>query len=118
MTQSDLELKRQLYSLALHDGLRRIVASLIQIPEVELVVVFGSYVRNRRDLFTDLDLLIVMESDKGFVERVADLHGRIGSGVDVDYFVYTPSEFERLRHTRFIRHALGTGETLYEKRGD
>jgi len=39
------------------DRLKRELAS---IPEVERVILFGSYVRGRRDLLTDLDVLVVM----------------------------------------------------------
>ena len=43
------------------------------IPEVYKVVLFGSYAKGRRDLFTDLDLIVVMDSRDDFVTRCAEL---------------------------------------------
>lgn len=43
------------------------------IPEVHKVILFGSYAKGRRDLFTDLDLIVVMDSRDDFVTRCAEL---------------------------------------------
>jgi predicted nucleotidyltransferase len=108
--------RRAEYVEALDHALNRIVAQLAAMPEVERVILFGSYAAGRRDLFTDLDLLVVMASDQNFVRRTAELYQRIIADVDLDLLVYTPSEFERLRERGFIRQALGTGKVLYERK--
>jgi len=90
-------------------------ASLSALPEVRLVVLFGSYAAGRRDLLTDLDLLVVMESRQNFVQRSANLRSRLKLRVDCDLLVYTPEEFARLRNDGFVRHALETGKVLYAK---
>jgi predicted nucleotidyltransferase len=108
--------RRAEYAEALDCALNRIVAQLAAMPEVERVILFGSYAAGRRDLFTDLDLLVVMASGQDFVRRTAELYRRIIADVDLDLLVYTPSEFERLRERGFVRQALGTGKVLYEKK--
>jgi len=84
-------------------------------PEVQQVILFGSYAAGRRDLFTDLDIIVVMDSPHGFVERLADLHRRLQVAVDIDLLAYTPAEFERMRQRPFISHALATGKVLYAR---
>ncbi|MFH1570121.1 MAG: nucleotidyltransferase domain-containing protein [Gemmatimonadota bacterium] len=90
-------------------------AQLAAMPEVQQVVLFGSYAAGRRDLFTDLDLIVVMDSPLDFVSRNANLAGRVHAGVALDLLVYTPEEMERMRDRSFMRHALATGKVLYAR---
>jgi predicted nucleotidyltransferase len=108
--------RRAEYDEALDRALKKIVAQLAAMPEVERVILFGSYAAGRRDLFTDLDLLVVMASDQDFVQRTAELYRRISTDVDVDLFIYTLQEFERLRERGFVRQALTSGKVLYDKK--
>jgi predicted nucleotidyltransferase len=108
--------RRAEYAEALDRALSKIVAHLANMPEVEQVILFGSYAAGRRDLFTDLDLLVVMSSEQDFVRRTAELYQQVAAGVDLDLLVYTPEEFERLRRRGFVRQALETGRVLHEKK--
>ncbi|MEW6569356.1 MAG: nucleotidyltransferase domain-containing protein [Chloroflexota bacterium] len=113
---STLAAKRAAYQQALEEALRRIVGRLAEMPEVHKAVLFGSYAQGRRDLFTDIDLIVVMDSDLDFIQRSALLRQRFRAGVDLDLFVYTPQEFERMAGGAFLRHALSTGKVIYEKK--
>ena len=116
VTHSDgIREKRAAYHQALDDALGRIRERLAATPQVQKAILFGSYARGRRDLFTDLDLVVVMTSDSGFIERSAELRGRLEAGVDMDLFVYTPEEFERMAQRGFLAHVLKTGQVIYEK---
>jgi predicted nucleotidyltransferase len=108
--------ERVAYSQALDDALDSILERLSSMPEVERVILFGSYASGRRDLFTDLDLLVVIDSEQSFVERTADLYRRVQAGVDLDLLAYTPQEFARLRESGFVKHALTTGQVIYERK--
>jgi predicted nucleotidyltransferase len=108
--------RRAEYAEALDRALSKIVAHLANMPEVEQVILFGSYAAGRRDLFTDLDLLVVMSSEQDFVRRTAELYQQVAAGVDLDLLVYTPEEFERLRQYGVVRQALETGRVLHEKK--
>lgn len=55
--------RRAEYAEALDRALNKIMTQLAAMPEVERVILFGSYAAGRRDLFTDLDLLVVMASE-------------------------------------------------------
>ena len=117
MTGLEIQLggERARYASALEHALDEIVARLAGMPEVERVILFGSYAAGRRDLFTDLDLLVVMASDQDFVHRTAELYRLVAQGVDMDLLAYTPEEFEAQRNRGFVRRALETGRVLYEK---
>ena len=120
---SDVETKtvsvsaqRERYVAAMAEGLESVVEQLSGIPAVQRVILFGSYAAGRRDLFTDLDILVVMDSPLSYVPRNADLAGRVRAGVALDLLAYTPQEMEQMRDRPFMRHALETGKVLYEKR--
>ncbi len=111
----DLALERQRHSRALERAIGRAAAVLGRIPEVERVILIGSAAQGRRDLFTDLDLVVVMRTDEPFPARAARLLPKLALGVDTDLLVYTPEEFERMRDAPFLRNALEGGRILYEK---
>lgn len=115
MPETVLKDRRAQYRQALDDALNRILDHLTKMPEVEKVILFGSYAAGRRDLFTDLDLLVVMDSKQSFVDRTAELYRKIQTGVDMDLLVYTPQEFGRKQGGGFVKQALAMGQVIYEK---
>ena len=116
MMDIKLAQKRRQYRQTLDDALEEIIRRLGEIPEVEKAILFGSYASGRRDLFTDLDLIMVMETGQDLIHRTAELYQKLQVGVDLDLLVYTPDEFERKRGSGFLRHALETGQVVYEKK--
>lgn len=107
--------KRRKYRIALAEALEKTVAALSRRPEVHRVILFGSYAQGQADLFTDLDLLVVMDSTRDFMTRTAELYREIACPVDLDLLVYTPGELERCCHAGFIRQILEKGKVIYEK---
>ncbi len=114
-TQTLMNLRKS-YQKDLKDALDRITNKLSENPNIHKVVLFGSYAIGRCDLLTDIDLLIVMDSDKDFVTRTAELYASLQAGVDLDLLVYTPKEYEQTSKRPFLRNALSHGKVLYEKR--
>ncbi len=114
MTADVTHLRAQRVAL-LESELPRIVEELKRLG-AHRIVLFGSYARGRRDLFTDLDLLVVMESQEPFVQRLARVYAKLGPKVAADILVYTPEEFEHMKNRPFVRHALATGKVLYARR--
>ncbi len=111
----DLRSERARYARALEGAIERAAEFLGRDPRVERVVLIGSAARGCRDLFTDLDLVVVMETDEPFHRRAAGLLAGLGLGVDVDLLVYTPEEFERMRRRPFLARALEHGRLLHAK---
>ena len=115
MPEMTLRERRTEYGQALDDALDTILDHLIKMPEVEKVILFGSYAAGRRDLFTDLDIIVVMDTELDFVHRSAELYRQVSIKVDMDLLVYTPEEFERKQQSGLVGHALATGQVIYEK---
>jgi len=80
------------------------------------IVLFGSMARGRLDLFTDIDLLVVMDSGLSFVERSGWIYRKLMPRVDADILVYTEEELEALKEGPFLRKALAEGVVLYEEK--
>ncbi|GAB6064841.1 nucleotidyltransferase domain-containing protein [Deferrisoma palaeochoriense] len=113
--EKTLDAERAAYGRRLDEAIERARERLARRPEVERVILIGSAAKGRRDLLTDLDLVVVMHTDQPFAVRAARLLPTLELGVDVDLLVYTPDEFERLRREPFLRHALKNGRVLHEK---
>ena len=112
-----LAAERARYGDQLDAAVQSVAAQLQAMPAVRKVVLFGSYAAGRRDLLTDLDLLVVMDSDEEFVTRNATLAGRIRCGVALDLLAYTPAEMALMQERPFIRQALDNGKVLYAAAG-
>lgn len=115
MDKEILAHKRREYQKLLRYSADEIVAKLSH-SNVERISLFGSYARGRIDLFTDLDVLVIMDTDKPFLERIAEIYGLLALPVDADILCYTPQEFERMKETAFLKKALADEVVLYEKR--
>jgi predicted nucleotidyltransferase len=93
--------------------LERIVRILRHLG-VQRIILFGSAARENITAWSDLDLMVVLDSDLPFVKRLGLLYERIQPRVGLDLLAYTPQEFENLRERPFIRQALREGRVLYE----
>ncbi len=100
----------------LEEFIQRIVKVLS--GRVEKISLFGSYSRGRSDLFTDLDILIVMKTDKSFIDRLKEIYPLLALPVDADILCYTPEEVERMKDRGFLKKILAEEVVLYEKRSD
>ncbi len=60
----------------------------------ERIVAFGSYARGDQNSDSDLDLLVLMNTDKPFAERTIEVDSIFGlRDWTMDIVVYTPEEF-------------------------
>jgi len=87
---------------------------LDQYGPIEKIILFGSAARGDADEYSDLDLILIKETSKRFVERLVEVPLL---PVHADVFVYTPEEFERMRENEnpFILSALESAKVLYER---
>ena len=115
MDNATLARKRREYRKLLDYSAGRIVTRLSDL-NVKRISLFGSYARGRSDLFTDLDVLVIMDTDKPFTERIAEIYSLLALPVDADILCYTPGEFRRMKETPFLKKALADEVVLYEKK--
>lgn len=111
-----LEDRRREHACLLEMSVQKVVKTLS--GRVEKISLFGSYARGRSDLFTDLDILIVMKTEKGFVDRLKEIYPLLALPVDADILCYTPEEVERLKNRGFLKKILAEEVVLYEKGGN
>ncbi len=84
----------------------------------EKIVLFGSLAGGEVHEWSDIDLLVVKETDKRPIERNIELFKLIQPKMGIDLFIYTPEEYEYLLKEKFsfLLNILKTGKTVYEKR--
>ena len=110
----DVAQKREAYKRLLEQSVHDIVERLSPLEGVLRISVFGSFARGRRDLFTDLDILVVMETEMGLADRLKYLYSKLAVPVDVDILCYTPQEVEVLQGKGWLTSALRDSQVLYE----
>ncbi|HEX7343773.1 MAG TPA: nucleotidyltransferase domain-containing protein [bacterium] len=101
------------------DLLSEIVSRVIRAVSPEQVIVFGSFARGNNRPESDLDLLIIKESNRPRYERAIPIyHALRDIMMAVDVIVYTPAEVKEWSKVRqaFITTALREGRVLYEKK--
>jgi len=96
----------------LKEELDRIVNRLKSDPSVRLVLLFGSFARGDARDHSDIDLIVVKETDKRFLDRLDEFYDDAREAMDV--LVYTPQEFEEMKQRPFVKMALQEGRILYE----
>lgn len=87
----------------------------------EKIILFGSYATGTESENSDIDLLIIKETNKRFVDRVIELvqliRERFGFKYPVEPIIYTPDEWKCAEeiNSSFNRLVLSKGVVLYEK---
>jgi predicted nucleotidyltransferase len=76
---------------------------------------FGSAARGDVHQGSDLDLIVVADTDLPFFDRIGQVLALHRSTRGLDVLVYTPEEFDSMRRQgrRFILDALRGGRALY-----
>jgi len=100
----------------LEQALKKIVEKLKKDKSVKLILLFGSLARGEVREWSDIDLIVVKETDKRFLDRLDEIYK--DAEVAMDVLVYTPEEFERMKNRSFIKKAIEEGKILYEARSD
>lgn len=82
------------------------------------VYLFGSMARGTADEYSDVDLVIVADTDRPFVERFKDFMGLLNvSPAAVEMLVYTNEEFKRMLENEngFIQNVIQEGRIIYAR---
>ncbi len=96
----------------------QIIERIIQHCQPEKIILFGSVARNEIKENSDIDLLIIKESDKKRPFRVKEIFKALRGMVrnyPLDAIVYTPEELDKriLIGDYFIKRILSEGKTVY-----
>jgi predicted nucleotidyltransferase len=112
-----IEMDEATWTARLDSELRRFIDLLVREFDPIKIILFGSLAEGTPRLWSDIDIVVVRETDKNFIERAMEIQRRFDSNVGVDLLVYTPEEFEHMRAERlfFQQEILRKGKIIYER---
>jgi predicted nucleotidyltransferase len=98
--------------------INEIVKRIANIFNPDKIILFGSYAAGNADENSDIDLLVIKDSDMPRHMRSFDIQkSLIGSMIPMDILVYTSKEFEQEKNEKntFLFSAIKTSKVLYER---
>lgn len=80
------------------------------------IILHGSLARGDWNRASDIDLIIVKDTELPFTERIGEVLGLCHTRMAVEPLVYTPTEIESMlaAGNSFLEKALHEGKELYE----
>lgn len=99
--------------------IQKIARDIAEAVNAERVVLFGSYANGHAGEDSDIDLLVVAESDQPRYRRSRDLYRLFHPhGFALDIVVYTPEEMNQNSRTpvSFVSQVMREGKTVYVRR--
>lgn len=109
MAERKKDLKREL---------KRIVDVLVRNYSPEKIILFGSLAQGDVHEWSDIDLVIIKETEERFIKRLHNVRLMTRPTEAVDFIVYTPREISGMQKEgrRFlIKEILERGQVLYER---
>ncbi|KKN03598.1 hypothetical protein LCGC14_1106120 [marine sediment metagenome] len=101
--------------LKLRDTLASLIVQLKSFGALRIYI-FGSYVRDDIDVNSDLDLLVVMPSNKAGKEWINLIYNKIEMDVFSDLIIFNSEEIKnQLPTNSFLENILSSGRLVYEK---
>jgi predicted nucleotidyltransferase len=98
--------------------LDEIVRRIVQTVDPDKIILFGSYAYGQPQNDSDLDILVILQSDKPRWQRSVPVYNSLrGLLIPKDVLVYTPEEVEEWSEVpeAFITTVIRKGKVLYEK---
>ena len=97
----------------------KVVDAIVADLDPRMIVIFGSVAKGCATDTSDIDLMVVMDTDRRFVERSFPIQRalvRRSINVDRDIFVVTPEEFAKDidDESSLVHEAFNTGYVAYE----
>ena len=96
---------------------QEIVRRIVETVHPEKIILFGSLARGHARPESDLDLLVIAQSQEPRYRRSAPLYGILSDiFIPMDILVYSPEEVEEWSGVRqaFVTTAIREGRVLYE----
>ena len=101
----------------LEEELTRYLSLLTEHGNPEKVILFGTLATGRINEWSDIDLVVVEQTDLSFFERLRRIRKLLQPRVGIDVMVYTPEEFNQLSAERpfFSDEIVAKGKVVYER---
>ena len=93
----------------------RVVDTILEHCNPDLIFLFGSTAKGTAKYGSDIDILVVMDTDEKPMKRGMDILETIDVDATVDLIVMTPEEFmtNRADPRSFTNHILSSGRPIY-----
>lgn len=101
--------------------INRLVDKIRTYYKPEKIILFGSHVWGKPKKYSDLDILIIKETDKREIERIIEVSKILKPReTAIDIIVKTPKEIKECLKFNdiFISEILTRGRVLYERKAD
>lgn len=98
--------------------IQEIVERIVEAVDPEKIIIFGSYARGETHRHSDLDILVIKESELPRYKRSVPVYSALGDIIlATDIFVYTPHEIKEWENVpqAFITTIMKDGRVVYEK---
>lgn len=101
----------------LEQELTRYLRLLTEHGNPEKVILFGTLATGRINEWSDIDLVVVEQTELSFFQRLRRIRKLLQPRVGIDVMVYTPEEFNQLSAERpFFRDEIVVkGKVVYER---
>ena len=90
----------------LQKELSRCISILKEKYHPKKVLLFGSLVNNKINKWSDIDLILIKDTKKPFLERSKEVLLLLKPKVGMDILVYTPEEFKQLSEKKFFKEEI------------
>lgn len=97
--------------------LKDLVARIVESFPVEQIILFGSAARGDVHEASDIDLVIIMETEADFFSRATPIRDLYRGHRTLEVLVYTPSEWEQMlaEGRDFARQVVEAGRVVHCK---
>ncbi|MER3514705.1 MAG: hypothetical protein C4310_10245 [Chloroflexota bacterium] len=99
-------------------GIQRVVQQIVERFQPQKVILFGSYSHGTPTEDSDVDLLVVIETDEPSLHTAARIAAAIDHPFPLDIVVFTPAELAASLERKgvFATEVMTRGVILYEAR--
>jgi len=99
----------------IQDSFTDIIQSIISNYAPQKIVLFGSYARGEAHDGSDIDLMLIKETSKKFIDRIANVIKLNNTLMPLEPLVYSPLEFETMKKEKrdFIMTIEEEGIEIY-----
>lgn len=94
--------------------LERIKGELIIKYHPQKIILFGSLLKNRIRENSDIDLVIIKDTNKTFIDRAIEVALLTHPNLAVDFLVYTPEEYKQMSlENNYFFNEINKGKVIY-----
>ena len=99
------------------EEIQNIVTKIAQEYEPEKIILFGSFAWGKPTKDSDVDLLIIKNTEQSFFERNRTIRKIINGFLPVDILVKTPKEVEKrlILGDFFYKNIINKGKEIYDR---